>query len=155
MNADDDRVRDPGVPVEAFTDRVLVVCPGCAAAARVSRDADTEEARVTCASCGYARAAPSPVHTLGVPRDPWLGLELWLRTPCCGRTLWARNRDHLEFLADWVGARLRERVRASDEPPYRNRRMTSRLPAWMTEAGNREAVLRGLERLRKRAAAAE
>lgn len=152
---DDGRARDRGVGVDAFTTPVLVVCPRCEATARVvagpegQRDGGAGvEVRATCTGCGYARAESVTERRLGGPEDPWLGLPLRLTTPCCGEVLWARNADHLAFLEEWIGARLRERSEPSAASPLRNRRMASRLPSWMLAASNRAAVVAGLARLR-------
>ena len=67
---------------------------------------------------------------------------LELVTEVRGHTLWAWNLEHLAFLERYIGAELRERSRGS------NSSLQSRLPAWMTSAKNREAVRRGLAKLR-------
>ncbi|MFD4671715.1 hypothetical protein ACFWNN_18410 [Lentzea sp. NPDC058450] len=71
--------------------------------------------------------------------------DLWLTTPCAGRTLWALNVAHLDLLESYVGAALRE-----DPPASSVRRMTvlAKLPAWLKSAKHRDEVLRGLRRLR-------
>lgn len=77
------------------------------------------------------------------PHDPFFGLPLWLQSPCRGRVLWAYNPAHLEFLAGYVGASLRERT------PRKNSSHASTLPLWIKRAGNRDAVLSGVEKLRE------
>jgi hypothetical protein len=79
--------------------------------------------------------------------DSFFGLPLWLQVPCCGETLWAYNAAHLDFLAEHVGATLRERTR-HPEHGWHNRSLASRLPTWMKAARHRDEVLKGLERLR-------
>jgi hypothetical protein len=54
----------------------------------------------------------------------------------------------LAFSEDFVGARLREHRRG--EHGWRNQALVQRLPKWMTAAGNREEVLRGVGVLRER-----
>jgi hypothetical protein len=61
--------------------------------------------------------------------------------------LWAYNYDHLNFLKDHIQATLRERN--AQEPS--NQSLGSRLPAWMTSAKNREAVLKGIAHLQQKA----
>ncbi len=73
--------------------------------------------------------------------DPVFGLPLWLQTPCCGHTLWAYNRKHLNELQLYVTAALRERI------PNGRWTMFTRLPQWIKSGKNREAVLRSLRRL--------
>ena len=103
---------------------------------------DTVELR--CPGCGatdWFRAEASGRGD-GVPRDPWFGLPLWLRTACRGETLWARNESHLDFLEAYVGADLRERR------PYFNHSLASRLPGWIKDAHARDDVLRAIAKLR-------
>ena len=75
-----------------------------------------------------------------------------------------RQRDRREGIGDRVGATgddrqaarrlvgagLRER--AADRAGWRNSSLASRLPRWILSAGNREAVRKGLARLRETAA---
>ena len=76
-------------------------------------------------------------------------LSLWLQKPCCGEVLWAYNARHLTFLAEYVGAKLRNQ-RSDLSLPQSNSALESRLPRWMLSAKNRPAVLRGVKSLRER-----
>ena len=85
-------------------------------------------------------------------QDAWYDqLELWLQTPCCGETLWAYNKEHLDFLEQYVAATLRERTRPNGTGRYaaRNSTLTSRLPGWIKRARNRDDVLRCLSKLHR------
>ena len=75
------------------------------------------------------------------PVDPYFKLPLWLQIECEGETLWAYNRRHLAYLRLYVEAKLRETGRSG------HRTMGSKLPKWMLLAKNRDAVLKGIERL--------
>lgn len=109
-----------------------MVCPRCGGCARLQcwqHRADI----VTCTGCGLGRE--------------WQGkVELWLRVPCCGHTLWARSETHLRLLEGYVSASLRERLRLH----WPDREYLATLPKWMVLAKNRAAVLRGLAALRER-----
>ncbi len=151
-----------------FGHEFLVVCPRCKGRAVVrDRGASEDAARriaLTCPHCGLAQfweqagpgmlmAAdtskyPPGVVAMGGPVDWYFHLPLWLQTPCCGETLWAYNADHLAFIEDFVGAGLREHRRGAHG--WRNQALAQRLPKWMTRAGNRDEVLRGVGRLRER-----
>ncbi|SRR5258708_6437019 len=133
--------------------------------------------RVSCLHCGYARTwppertarprnqwgkeqrlgterrqvstrmfEPSPryaAHRASAgPSDWYFRLPLYLQTECAGRRLWAYNVEHLNALEAFVAAPLRE---ASPTHPWS---LVSRLPQWMILAENREAVLKGIKRLR-------
>lgn len=144
--------KDPGFSTYAFMSPVLVRCPKCDACARVHCEESSNGARVTCGACGHARVTEARVlKSLGSPTDPYFGLDLWLQLPCCGETLWARNVEHLEFLADYVQAKLRERSTETQGHGLRNKLMTSRLPTWLTQANNRTRVLRCIAQLRQMA----
>ena len=116
--------RNLGVRASAPASRTTtLVCPGC-------EEVNTTRVHISPAGCTEAI-------------DWRLGLELWLQAPCCGHVLWALNAAHLTFLANYVGATLRERE------PNRNRSAVSRLPSWMKQARHRAAVLATIERLRE------
>lgn len=129
------RHQDPRVSVWQLgateADPWLVECPRC------SRRAVRKAARVVCTACGYDRTTADRTE------------RLWLVTPCCGEELFAVHETHLAHLESFVGATLRER-RRDPEHGWSNQSLDSRLPRWMKDGSNREAVLRGLARLRKR-----
>jgi len=54
--------------------------------------------------------------------------------------------EHIEFLAEHVGAKLRER----NGFKFRIRSIGARLPRWMTSTSNREAVLKAIEKLQEK-----
>lgn len=147
-----------------FVKDILVVCPVCSAQAIV-RTGDFEslkhthyEIRVLCTACGYNKSLENVnprqdpkqkqgnVLIFGAPFDPFFHLPVWLQSDFSGETLWAYNLEHLEFLAQHVGAKLRER----NTSPRMSRSIGARLPRWMTTASNREAVLKAIEKLREK-----
>ncbi|MBB4961780.1 hypothetical protein [Micromonospora polyrhachis] len=76
--------------------------------------------------------------------DPFFQLPLWLKAECCGgHVLWAFNPAHLDLLADYVAARLRERG-----PVPGRMSLVERLPVWLKAAKNRDEVLHVIGRLR-------
>jgi hypothetical protein len=81
------------------------------------------------------------VEFAGKPVDPAFGLPLWLQRRCCGHILWAYNREHLETLRAYVGAKHRQRYF------HGKWSMIARLPSWIKSAKNRESVLRCIDRL--------
>src|SRR5262245_39072698 len=144
------RARDPQLQLYNLLHEVLVTCPRCARAARVTCAAPWfhAEPRLVCAACGLARVGwptKARVLRLGGPVDPWLGLPVFLQTSVRGELLWAWNRRHLEVLAEWIGAPLRERGR-------RKKTLVAALPTWMKRAEQREPVMRALAELGAREA---
>ncbi len=148
------RFRDGGETIYQFGGHFWVRCPRCARRADVAPPPGQEQPshvrpmRLTCMSCGLASAWPPPgarqagaALRIGGPCDWYFHQPLWLQTPCRGHTLWAYNREHLEFLERYVTAELRERL------PNVNRSVASRLPRWVTRASNREDVRRAIDKL--------
>ncbi|GII33428.1 hypothetical protein Pmi06nite_68700 [Planotetraspora mira] len=158
---DPDRHHDSGRWLARFAGRILVVCPRCGGCAVVVPRPGLPELRffsellyrprrLTCGECGaVADWTPELRGTglvgvaLGGTEDPFFRRPLWLQTRSVGQILWAYNEEHVNELAAYVGARLRERGGARP-----TRAMFARLPRWMKTSGNRSDVLAGLERLR-------
>ncbi|MFH8892830.1 hypothetical protein [Streptomyces sp. NPDC017949] len=154
------RHHDHGTWLVAFTGRMLVVCPRCGGRALVvPRPGSAPPAhagsllfhprRLSCAACGAVadreagqRGGALVGAVVGGTEDPFFRRPLWLQTRCAGRILWAYDEAHVDALAGYVGARLRERHASP------TRAMFARLPAWMKSAANREQVLAGLASLR-------
>jgi hypothetical protein len=103
---------------------------------------------LTCAHCGHSETRTGDTIRWGGPVDGYFQRPLWLQAPCCGEILWAYNAAHLAFIEAYVGARLREHGRGPDG--WRNQALRNRLPKWMKKAGNREAILKCIERLKER-----
>lgn len=148
----------------SLAERILVVCPGCGGQAMNIRRPDlgepkywgqllSEPRRLVCTRCertqewtqGCYRSIGSSRSSN--PSDPHFNRPLWLQTWCAGNILWAINEEHLEEMAGFVGAQLREHG-----PHCSSRAMLASLPLWMKRADNRAAVLAGLDRLRRLAA---
>ncbi len=159
LSADDSTILD-------FGHEFLVECPRCAQRALVLDRGPAADPRIalTCTHCGLARpwtADTSGVATttdlsryvqgqvtVGAAVDWYFHLRLWLRAPCCGRTLWAYNTKHLDFLEAYVAARLREHARG--EHGWSNQSLRNRLPGWIKAAGNRAEILKCIAGLRER-----
>jgi hypothetical protein len=149
-----------------FGGEFLVVCPRCAGRARVRDRGAGVAPRVvlTCPHCGLSqfwaptelgvltgadpKRYPPGVVAMGGPVDWYFHQPLWLQSPCCGETLWAYNPAHLDFIENYVRAFLREHARG--EHGWRNQALHNRLPRWMKAAGNREELLKCIQRLREK-----
>jgi hypothetical protein len=71
---------------------------------------------------------------------------LWLRIPCHKNMLWILNREHLDFMEQYISAELREqRI-----PAMSSRSISSSLPRWLISAKNRDNVVRCLKKLREK-----
>ncbi|MFD3496906.1 hypothetical protein ACFWWT_25340 [Streptomyces sp. NPDC058676] len=128
------RFHDPGSTASAFSTSVLVRCPRCDRIAHFERRTPAES-RLVCRSCGLSKATARCARP-----------ALWLQAETRHGEIWAYNLEHLDLLRRFVAATLRERA-----PWYEHgRKMTyvARLPAWIKSAGNRDEVLRAIDRLR-------
>ncbi|NML69628.1 hypothetical protein HHL23_07445 [Chryseobacterium sp. RP-3-3] len=76
--------------------------------------------------------------TQGLKQDEVFGCPLYFQDDCKGNLFWAKNREHLLEMEAYVSSELRTL-------PYRMR-MVERLPAFIKEAKNREAVLKILQK---------
>lgn len=165
------RAQDDGRTLRAYFDCILVRCPRCDARATVTRsgpdDGGTEDAtgeaaderpfgtfRLQCGSCTHrAEAAPNAYAILnavkGVLVDPFFRAPLLLQTDTRLGTVFAHNEQHLDWLAQFVSADLRERTHLEGRA---NTSMASRLPRWMKLAKNRDTILQAIARLRAKIA---
>jgi hypothetical protein len=159
MNEPNHRFLDTGTRLDEFYDEFLVVCPKCAKMARVLVDEAALELmskkkteqfrnkmfaprRLVCGNCAHSNHWTGTEISVGSGVDWYFRAPLWLQISCCGETLWAYNRDHLELLEQFVGAKLRERTNKG-----RNS-FLSKLPQWIKSAKNREEILRAIARMR-------
>lgn len=153
------RHRSDNTSLSSFHDEVLVACPHCAQCAVVglrTLDAPAKagpfranrQARFTCAHCGRNAHRNAFLRWNNGACDPVFRLPVWLWIRCRHGILWAYNPRHLDQIEAFVGASLRERQR-DPEHGWSNRAWTSRLPAWISAAKNRQEVLRCIARIRR------
>ena len=151
------RFSDKRIQIYEFSNQFLVVCPQCDRKAEVLIEVETQQnkpalffpRRLSCSSCGYSKEWADNGLAIHPNQDWYFELPLWLSIPCCGEILWAYNAQHLDFLEDFVKARLRERTN-DDMHGWSNRSLASRLPKWIQRAKNRDEVLKCITKLRKR-----
>lgn len=133
---------------------VDVECPRCSAHARVlaypgdGRPSTTRSRRLSCAACGHTRtwSPRSGSSWWGAAVDPFFQQPLWLTATVRGHRLWAYNREHLDLLARFTAAGLRERG------PHGgcSMSMIETLPGWLKAAGNRAGIRSAVSRLETR-----
>ncbi|MES9684307.1 hypothetical protein CN514_20380 [Bacillus sp. AFS001701] len=131
------RFRDKGEWIGDFNNHILVECPQCKKGTKITWVTDKTKLKLVCQKCGIVSGS-NFFSSIGEEES------LWLQTHCCGKTLWAYNEEHLDFLENYVSASLRERV------PNINKSIASRLPNWIKSARNRDEVLKGINKLRKK-----
>jgi hypothetical protein len=103
---------------------------------------------VTCAYCKQEKAykplrekVPSSSR---LPADPVFGLKLWLQADFGDYVLWAYNQAHLQYLKEYIAAKLREKNGIS------RRTLALKLPHFIKSAKNREALLKLISRLEQK-----
>jgi hypothetical protein len=77
-------------------------------------------------------------------KEPYFGFPLYFQSAFGGKLIWAVNREHLQYLIDYLEADLRE------EPNnYRGMCQADHLPDFMKRAKNREGVVKALRKLQQ------
>lgn len=144
------RFNDQNKRLADFQTEVLVVCPSCGKRAVAQVDYEERKARLICTSCGCAKEATTETRILGVVGNleiaahHYFSAGLWLQAPFKNDLLWAYNYRHLEYLASYIEAVLREH---SDRSHFT---LLEKLPRFYHDAKNRTALLKIIDRLRRK-----
>lgn len=142
-------MRKTGYDMVMYKAIVKLHCSICAHPIRMERGVKVKlpNISVECGGCGtqfnikpkyekffsnYSR------KTQGLKQDDVFGCTLYFQDDCKGNLFWAKNREHLLEIEAYVSSELRTL-------PYRMR-MVERLPAFIKDAKNREAVLKILQK---------
>lgn len=80
-------------------------------------------------------------------KDTFFGYELYFLTSFKGRLVWAINREHLDYLIDYINADLREKHILGVN--YALKTASNDLPTFMKSAKNRKNILKILEKMRE------
>ncbi|AMR43255.1 hypothetical protein A4C53_RS19515 [Elizabethkingia anophelis] len=75
----------------------------------------------------------------GLIRDSVFGCSFYFQEDFKGKLFWARNMEHLLEMENYISSELRTRL------PYKMR-MVERLPTFIKEAKNRDAILKILQK---------
>jgi len=110
----------------------------------------SKQVTIPCPHCGLSRtfeprneAYKLGYKSSGFAIDPIFNLPLWIQAEVKGNLFWAYNKRHLHDIKKYVQARLRER----QSKGYTT--MVERLPKFIKEAKNRDAILKAIEQLEK------
>jgi hypothetical protein len=140
-----------------FAHEFLVVCPKCSSKAKVlpsvpwsSKRLFSTKRRLICTHCGfYKEQKPNRVIQMYGDRDWVFGLPLFYTICVKDGTLYAYNDEHLDYLKQFISAKLRTRD-YSNSYSYSNRSQISRLPKWVKLAKNRNNLLKAIEKFEKK-----
>jgi len=110
-----------------------------------------KEIKIPCPHCGTTRTyKPTNERSIvkyvdtGLPGDPLFNLPLWLQSEMKGNLFWAYNRKHLNDIKTYVASKLRERQTLTHTT------MVEKLPTFIKDAKNREALIKIIERLERK-----
>lgn len=98
-------------------------------------------------TCEYEAHITRHARHAGLMTDAVFGLPLWLQAEFRGELFWAFHYEHLEILRQYIAAKHRERGITPRNTIKKNSAMLSRLPAFITRAGNRDALLKMIQEL--------
>ena len=144
-------VEKPGHWYGGITAYVSVKCRECRHQLTRSAEVDGHwnKLKMKCDECGdeyeYEAHLSKQLKHDGLMCDPVFGLKLWLQKPVGDDLFWAYHYEHLLLLEQYVGAKLRER--GIDNKGSKNSLMFSRLPTFITKAGNRDEMLKLIHEL--------
>jgi hypothetical protein len=149
--------------IEEFINHIDVICPLCNAKANViSNPTDRKETRFTCLTCGQSKNWTGNSGILynssnfigyegiliGKPVDCYFKIPLWYSIGIKGEILFAYNKNHLEYLENYISDKLRQRK--SNEHGWSNNSLESRLPKWMLLSKNREYIRKKIIELKNK-----
>lgn len=82
--------------------------------------------------------------TIDQGHDPFFKLPLWFQATFNGKLIWALNREHLNYLIDYLSAMLREKPSY-----YPLKTQSDHLPTFMKTAKNRERIVKLLKKMQQ------
>lgn len=143
------RFQDQNHRLSDFEKEVWVVCPKCSQQAITRLNDEAKEARLQCVYCGYSKSVSKCVEyaegkfaELKHAAHLYFDVELWLAHSFKGDKFWAYNLEHLQYLEDYISAKLREH---KDRTHFT---LLEKLPKFYHDAKNREALLKIIKKLK-------
>ena len=139
-----------------FANEFIVVCPKCLGKAKVvpsvpwsSKKLFSIKRKLICNHCGfYKEQKPTKIIEMYADKDWFFGLPLFYTIKGKQGNLYAYNDDHLDYLKQFISAKLRTR-KCSEKYGWSNGSQISRLPKWVKLAKNRTKLLKDIEKLEK------
>ncbi|WP_433862879.1 hypothetical protein [Sphingobacterium thalpophilum] len=145
-----ERFNDQNKRLADFRTEVLVICPSCARQAVASVDYASKKSRLLCPSCGYNKNKTTETRMFGIKghietaAHTYFSATLWLVHPFKNDVVWAYNYAHLDYLESYISATLREH---KDRSHFT---LLEKLPKFYHDAKNRAALLKLINKMRKR-----
>ena len=132
--------------------------PKCGRYYRVDIDEESKQhfpaLRVACPFCGHMTAGKVHRTRQGFTyysevqngREPFFGFELWFLAYLGRKAVWALNREHLNYLIDYLSADLRQKPAGY----FSQHAQADHLPTFMKTAKNRERIVKLLQGMQNR-----
>lgn len=77
-------------------------------------------------------------------KEPLFGLDIWYKTEYKGQYIWALNKDHLDYLIEYIAADLREKPTNC----FGSKTQSDHLPTFIKKAKNRHSILKILNNIK-------
>ena len=141
------RFNDENKTLSDFSNEVWVVCPACAKKAIARADYQLNKARLFCVQCGYNKELSTEIAkniTVNQPAHLFFDAELWLQAPFKNELFMAYNGKHMEYLEQYISAKLREH---KDRSHFT---LLEKLPKFYSKAQNRDGLLKIIAKLKNK-----
>jgi transcription elongation factor Elf1 len=144
------RFQDQQKRITDFQQNVVVHCPACSGKASATVDYTARKARLGCLHCGFNKECSTEEKmgrinaSIEMAAHLYFDASLWYRSPFRNEIFFAFNKAHLDYLKQYIGARLREH---KDRTHFT---LLEKLPKFYHDARNREALLKLIEKLGKK-----
>lgn len=142
------RFNDENLRLADFNTENHMSCPKCAKKAIATVDYEKKEARLYCLFCGYNKTTDTQLSYFGVsdnfkvPASSYFNAGLWYIAPFKNDYFIAYNEKHLDYLEQYISAKLREHKERSHFT------LLEKLPKFYHDAKNRKALLAIIKKLR-------
>jgi len=136
--------------IKTYDQEIKFFCSNCAEKVNIYREGikvKKEYVKVKCPKCKTTEShKPRYIEQDWIYKsdgvgDPFLNLPLWLSTKISNNIFWAYNHDHLNYLKEYIQAKLRTR----HDGMYTS--MVEKLPSWMKSEKNRIEIIKRIEKL--------
>ena len=144
------RCLDQNFRLTHFQEEVAVACPKCHNKALATVNYEEKKAKLTCTHCGFYDVKETLFTHMGynaqyvAEASAYFDAEPWYYASFKNDIFFAYNEAHLLYLEQYIGAKLREH---KDRTHFT---LLEKLPKFYHEAKNREALLKLIEKLKKK-----
>jgi hypothetical protein len=141
------RFQDESLQLNDFYKEVSIACPNCSKKAIAKVDYASKTARLLCLHCGLNKETTTTIDknvTLETAANHYFQAELWLKTAFKNDLFWAYNEKHLDYLERYISATIREH---KDRNGFT---LLEKIPKFYHVAKNRDALLKIIEKLKKK-----